>query len=797
MRTSIIDALSVALAGILVVTLAEEASAMEKPTMRVATYKQEVATFYTTSQGLPDDEVYSVLIEAGDSVYAGTAKGLARFSEGKWTRVEGVPEEPVLCLFKRNKGIGAVCASGMYFITGSAPDQAPLLELPPKAPISCAARIEDGAFLFGTDKGAFEAGEGMGTALRPSSELNDLLGNDKRVAAVAAVREMAVAAMGGLFCRDRSEDGLAWNAFQPQYPRNATRSWAPRDVRGVAYDSQGRLWFASAQGVGCRNVDGSWSLYTPEDGLPYDDFTTVAAGGDGAVWFGTTLGAIRFDGTHWAYRQGRRWLPDDHVRAIAVNANGDAWLATAKGVGVIERRPMTLKEKAKFYEDEIDKYHRRTPYGYVIEASLKTPGDKSTAVTGDSDNDGLWTSMYGAGECFAYAATKDPEAKKRAKAAFEALRFLQEVTQGGSNPAPKGFVARSILPTDGPNPNETQYTKANDWAQKMRGDALWKVIWPRWPTSADGKWYWKCDTSSDELDGHYFFYAQYYDLVADTEEEKQRVRDVVVALTDHLIEHDFCLVDWDGQPTRWAVYSPAQLNENPAWVQERGLNSLSMLSYLAVAEHMTGDRKYQEAFAKLVNQHGYGMNLMTPKMQNGPGSNNQSDDEMAFMSFYNLLLYASNPIVKAMASFAFHGYWILEQPELNPFFNFAYAGVSIGASYKDQYMTFHLGPKGAWLEQSVDSLMRFPLDRIDWRHVNSHRKDLAPLPAYRREDDAKGTGYRRNELVIPIDEHHFNHWNYDPWQLDQGGGGRELSDGAVFLLPYYMGLYHGFITEKP
>jgi len=46
---------------------------------------------------------------------------------------------------------------------------------------------------------------------------------------------------------------------------------------------------------------------------------------------------------------------------------------------------------------------------------------------------------------------------------------------------------------------------------------------------------------------------------------------------------------------------------------------------------------------------------------------------------------------------------------------------------------------------------------------------------------------------LPVDERHFNHWNTDPFRLDQGGSGRYLSDGAVFLLPYYMGLYHGFI----
>ena len=29
--------------------------------------------------------------------------------------------------------------------------------------------------------------------------------------------------------------------------------------------------------------------------------------------------------------------------------------------------------------------------------------------------------------------------------------------------------------------------------------------------------------------------------------------------------------------------------------------------------------------------------------------------------------------------------------------------------------------------------------------------------------------------------------------MNTGGGGTEIGTGTVFLLPYYMGLYHGFI----
>ena len=790
MTSAKLAALACVLIGVPIQSVAEETMQSSKPVMRVGTFQQQVPTFYGKADGLPDGDVFSIAIGRDDAVYAGAAKGLFRLAEKGWTRVEGIPESPVVAVCacrsaSANAAVACLCENAVYRV---ADQRGRRVAAAPEA-VRGKCLLDAGKLWVAGDGGVFELQDDR---LAPMAEITDRLGTHKTVRAMDAPcvagdeTGLVVAAADGLF-----------TAQGPLHPRAGSRSWAPHDVRGVAWDKQGNLWFASPHGVARRNAKDEWTLFSGEDGLPYDDLTCVAAGDAADVWFGTTYGAIHFNGKDWEYRQGRRWLPNDYVRSIAIAPNGDAWIATADGVARIERRPMTLAAKAKFYEDEIDKRHRRTPYGYVLEVQLKQPGDKSEWIQSDSDNDGLWTGMYGAGECFAYAASQNPDAKRRAKAAFEALRFLGEVTQGGSHPAPKGFVARSILPTSGPDPNKKDYTREKDEHERNTKDALWKVIAPRWPTSADGKWYWKCDTSSDELDGHYFLYARYYDWVADTEEEKQRVRDVVAALTDHLIEHDFCLVDWDGKPTRWAVYGPEQLNRNPAWADERGLNSLSMLSYLSVAEHVTGDPKYRQAFDMLVRDHGYAMNLLVPKIQNGPGSGNQSDDEMAFMSLYNLVLYAKDPVVRDMARWAFRNYWLLEQPELNPFFDFAYVGVSIGADYADQYGKYSLTPPGPWLEQSVDTLLRFPLDLCDWRLTNSHRKDIVPLPAHAREGkEAKNKGYRRNGLVLPVDERSFNHWNCDPWDLDTGHNGRELPDGAVFLLPYYMGLYHGFIVEE-
>ncbi len=573
------------------------------------------------------------------------------------------------------------------------------------------------------------------------------------------------------------------------------RIWKADVAQAAVKDSEGFLWVGFPAGVAQQTKSG-WRFHEGKDGLPYTHFTCAAAGPHGDVWFGTEKGIVRWSGGRWHYRQGLRWLPDDRVRALTVDQTGGAWAATPQGIGRIYFQPMTLREKAEYFEKDLELI-RRTPYGYVSEVSVTTPGNKSEIQHHDSDNDGLWTSMYGAGEAFAYGATKDPLYKDRAKRAFEALRFLQKVTQGGEHAPPRGYVARTIRPTSDPNPNEGRIQRD---IEEAKTDALWKVYEPRWPTSADGQWYWKSDTSSDELDGHYFFYPAYYDLCAETEEEKQRVREVVRDLTDHLIEHRFRLIDHDGKPTRWAIYDPENLNHSDAWWSERGLKSLSILSYLAVAAHVTGDEKYDREIAKLMRDHAYHTNALVAKIQFGPGSGNQSDDEMAVMCYYNLVKYASDDHLRNLMRYGFFQYYAIVEPERNPFFNFAYAAVGRGEQVTSVWGTFPVDPRPTWLEDSMDTLLGFPLDRFSWAHENSHRLDVVPLRWQQAGRDLYEPGriqrgHLANGKVLPVENRFFHHWNTDPWELDYGGDGRSLASGTVFLLPYYMGLYHGFLLE--
>jgi hypothetical protein len=740
----------------------------------------EIKHVFTTEQGLPDNRI-DCIADTTSAVYAGTAHGLSRFDGNKWLPVNGLTRDPVELCAALGDSLYVVSQIGLQRV--SAKSVTPPAAIPAGRPL--ALGVNNKALYLATDAGLYRANPDVARFTQVNLPAS---AKDIRQIALSPAGELAVAAPEGLFVMSPT------GGWSTEYPQEGPRSWVPKDVRAVAYDSEGRLWFASPQGAGYRDADG-WKLFTGAEGLPYDDFTTITAGEHGVVWFGTSLGAIRFDGKTkiWEYRQGLSWLPDDRICAIAVSPNGDAWFATAKGVGLIERKPITFAEKAHYFEDEIDKRHRRTPYGYVAPVELPIAGDKSKWVQHDTDNDGLWTAMYGAGECFAYAATHDPLAKQRARKAFEALRFLSQVTQGGEHPAPPGFPARSILPTSGRDPNISDSPERNIQMRATR-DHLWKLLWPRWPKSADGKWYWKSDTSSDELDGHYFFYAQYYDLVAETPQEKDDVRKVVRAVTDHLLEHNYSLVDWDGTPTRWAVYDPVTINDSPDHWSDRGLNSLSILSYLKVAEHTTGDPKYTQAYRKLITEDKYAMNLMVAKISGGQGSGNHSDDEMAFMSYYDLIKYETNDDLLARYAYSLANYWRGTQPEMNPFFDFVAAASLRGKKVSDPFQTLDLTPTGNWLDDSLDTLRRLPLDRIDWKHTNSRRKDIVPVRSLTPDDnDQEDVGYRMDGRVLPVDESFFDFWNHNPYNLNTGGDGHDLGDGAVFLLPYYLGLYLGFI----
>ncbi len=497
-------------------------------------------------------------------------------------------------------------------------------------------------------------------------------------------------------------------------------------------------------------VNEPWSHWEkgPVEGLSFGDRTE-----DGVVWLKSDRGAARFDtrATHlwdrWQYFAGEAWLPHDEVEAIYIDKSSThetAWLKTAEGYSKISSIPYTLEKKADHYDQLVEKYHIRK--GFVARSVLTTAGNIETATHSDTDNDGLWTAMYIAAQAYRFAVTGAEDARDKAQRGLKALMKLETI-----DPIP-GFYARTYRTYDEPLPH------------KDNGE---------WHPVGDGKTEWKGDTSSDETVGHYYGYALYFDLVAD-ETERDSIRKYIRRITDYMIDNDYELLDIDGLPTRWGRWSEAYYDSREG-DYEKALRSAEILSFLKTAYHITGDRKYQEAYEDRI-QRGYAhYTLEYRRWGSKDWEVNFSDDELYYLSIFPLLMYEEDPVLRSIYMDGLRFAWAQVQPESNALWNYMSAALEAGP----------LTPE--LQANSRRTLERSPMSLIRWGMQNSHRIDVR----IHQSADRHGRGFLVR--VVAPDERPLHKHYGNPYQADSHSDGREMMAPTYWLLPYWMGRYYGWL----
>jgi hypothetical protein len=483
--------------------------------------------------------------------------------------------------------------------------------------------------------------------------------------------------------------------------------------------------------------------------LPVPEITVVKEI-NGNVWFGSPQGAfkLRNDGKY-DYYYGERWMPGNQVIDIAEGPENSVLALTDKGLGQILFKEITLAEKAKYFEKQVRLRHIR--HGFNATLSGMESGNLSTGHLDDSDNDGLWTSMYLGSQVFRYAVNKSDEALQNIIESLEAMERLYTI-----NPVP-GFPSRSF---------------------ERRGYIEILSNPERWQHAPDPEWDWKATTSSDEAIGHVFVFGAIAELI-DVEPVRAKAVQLLDALMQHIVDNDFYLVDYDGKPTMWGRWHPDYVNGFPTSVGDRKLNSSNIVAMLQTAYHFTKKEIYREKAFELMHDYGYLENLMRPMEEIGKapeGSDdwaamlseswNHSDDEMYYLGYWGLYRYAFNDTLKAMFRESIIDHWKHERPEKEGLWNLFTAMVN------DEFA----------LEDAIWYLQEYPMDLIDWTVKNSHRKDIQPIPE----------NFRRQtiEEVLPPDELPVRRHNANRFGLDAAGEGRsEFSAGDIWLLPYWLGRY--------
>mgnify|MGYP000070729615 CR=1 FL=1 len=736
-----------------IATVADEGFLYEKPHL------------YRTAADLPDLDVRALAV-VGGSVYAGTASGLLRYDAGS------------------DRFVALALPGG----DGAVVDIA-------------TAALADGRLVIGlADRVVLLSASGSGSESVPLASVKAVAADGQKVFAGTPA---------GLFV----SDGGAF-AAEP--------AAAGRDVRDLALDSAGNLWLATASGL-CRLRQGALSTFDAAGGkIPDDDVRALAALPEGGVLAGCATGIARVGGAadrvmgagvgalptadvralaaapglwavghgigasvldpdraHLDYYQSLRWIPAQAATAVALEDNR-RWIGTSGGISRIDLVPTTLAERAARFEAENDR-HWRLDFVSCNDALADPWRPHGERIHPDHDNDGLWTQMQIAAWSYAAAATGERSFCELARRAMRGMMDQIDIPAVSFIAAgrERGFVARSFVRDDEGAVYQSKTTQSN---------------WHRVENFAGSghDYYWKDDTSSDEITGHFFGYPLYYDFCAEKGAEREAVAEHAAALARYIISGGFVLIDLDGQRTTFGYWDPDTLTSALDGLEKcqethpvdvciasrygaGWLNGMQILGVLLSTWHMTGERLFYDAYEELVTRYRYAELVdFSENVWNVTQrfTANHSDHELALLAYHTLIRYEPNDERRERWIRSLRAMLEYEAPERNPLWHAILAGF-----VQDGYD----------LAGAVQTLREWPEDWRAWLIDNAHRKDYLK--------DATPDRFNRPQFttVPPYDEISFLKWNGNPYRVSDGGDGREIQAPWPWLLPYWILRYHQVI----
>lgn len=315
---------------------------------------------FTTANGLPDNHVFSVLVD-GDRVWAGTENGLAVYENHKWktyTTKDGLAHRAVLSLAldKRTGDVWAGTMGGLSRISGGRIDTYTQMNSGLSNDVVYGVSVEGEHVWVATAAGASKLDLHTGQWALYNERNTPMI--EIWVYGVSATPTKVYFGVWGSGVLEYTQATRRWDKYED--PDGETEMVVMKDqgliheiVSSVSY-VDGILWASTY--FGDSRYDGRYwhNFLTKDSGLP-SNFTNMVKGVDANhAWFCTDKGLAYYDGVDWAiYRPS---LKDGKPEMTVRNAEGvvshipvstapahnyvlgvdfqgdDIWVATAKGL---------------------------------------------------------------------------------------------------------------------------------------------------------------------------------------------------------------------------------------------------------------------------------------------------------------------------------------------------------------------------------------------------------------------------------------------------------------------------------
>jgi hypothetical protein len=442
---------------------------------------------------------------------------------------------------------------------------------------------------------------------------------------------------------------------------------------------------------------------------------------------------------------------------------------------------MTLHEKAAAFDTAARKWH--LPVGQDLWYSVFLKDDLLTFDKVDmSDNVGSWTAMYSASQAFRYAATRDPEALDNLRRVVRGEHDMMRIT------GVRGLFSRVFLDPDLPG-----FPARDQLAAWYPNCDLSKQHCKRFNEVTTGEfagWWFKNDVSKDEYAAHMFAMAVAWERVDDPE-VRDRVKDIVTAVGDHLVDHGLRITDIDGQTTTFGQMGAVGFDDFP------GFDAILTLSWLKLAAEV-GGQKYRDFYDNCLLQKA-GVQECVPDEPPQPYTayfdqvgldldclTNWNNHNMAQLAMYALLRFEEDPAVRAACRKALRDQlWDADDPR------------PMRVQQNTLYTFFYLvnrDPADPWptdeARDAICTLKRFPESKAH------HAVDT--VTGYTEVCKDRG-GDPLTDVFIPIEKASMDNyqWSRNPWEMEKEVANPKLVESPEdFLLAYWMGRAYGFITPE-
>jgi hypothetical protein len=378
------------------------------------------------------------------------------------------------------------------------------------------------------------------------------------------------------------------------------------------------------------------------------------------------------------------------------------------------------------------------PYGTLADPGFAsadpTSSDYTTVVSYNRTGDGaIWTGHYLAAESYRYAATQSGDALAAVHKALDGVQSLLDVT----SPLDPDVLARSWVPQSSP------------YIGKITADEGHNGMYPSVYNGQDV--YWIGNTSRDQYSGIFFGLAVAYDFVPDATVRAQASA-LVTRMLDYLILHGWSVQMPDGSYSTTFLGRPDQ-----------------ELALLQIGRHMN-PAKYDAVYTAQATA--MAATVVAPiRAECADTYGSYYKFNLDYITFYDLVRL--EPVGSPYLTFYQTAYSQLRNctaKHQNAHFNMIDRALRGTNGKRDADTRDFLG---LWLERSR---------RDGYTDVSS-------------KYPACGTNQACGIVAVNDRPNTDFLWQRSPQLLYGGGDGTIETAGIDYLLPYWMGRYHGVVAQ--